>query len=97
MLETIEILEPLTRHLVATISVNGGPPEIDTVDPFLESEFNRRLPGILAGGNRIFGLVGGDSCCYQKEFSPEDLEYWPALRSAVGDYVMRDPKTGEVF
>lgn len=97
MTEKIEVLDPITRRLVATISVNGGPPEIDTADQRLKSEFLRRLPGVLAGGNRVFGLVGGDSCCYQKEFSPDDIEYWPALCPVVGDYLMRDPKTGEVF
>ena len=97
MTETIEILDPKTRNLVATISVNGGPPEIFTADRVLESEFLKRLPGVLAGGNKIWGLMGADSACYHKEFSPTDVEYWPSLCHVVGDYLMRDPKTGEVF
>ncbi len=97
MIETVEILDPKTRGLVGTISVNGGPPELTTSVKSIKEYFSENLPDILAGGNRVNGLVGGDSFCYERVFSPGQPGYWSAIRWVVGDYLLRDPKTGEVF
>ena len=97
MIETIEFLDPVSRELVATVSVNGGLPEIETANSVLKAEFLDSLPDILAGGNKVLGLVGDNGACYYRELSPGEPGYWHSICQIVGDYVMRDPKTGEVF
>ena len=97
MIDAIEFLDPVSRVLVATVSVNGGRPEIETPNPVLRAEFLDSLPDILAGGNKVLGLIGDNGACYYKELSPGDPGYWHSICQIVGDYLMRDPKTGEVF
>jgi hypothetical protein len=97
MMETIEILDPITKKLEATISVNGGLPEMVTTNTALKDYFLETLPELLEEGNRINGKVGRNGACFRKVYSPGEPQYWPSMRIAVGDYLMRDPKTGKVF
>lgn len=94
-MRAVEVVDPIDLKVVAVISVNGGPPTIETADGSLKKKFEERLNTILVDGNKIRGLVGVENACYHANFSPDEPRYWPSLRSAVGDYAFRNPDTGQ--
>jgi hypothetical protein len=96
-MESIEILEPKTGVVVGTISVNGGPPEISTSNSELRHFFCENIPDILTEVNKVEGTFGYGGALFEKIYSPGQPEYWPSMRIAIGDYLLRDPKTGKVF
>lgn len=92
----VELIDPASMEKVGVVSIVDGWPRLSNLVPKLQ-DLEKGLSEFLTEDGNVIGHVGASYCVFEVEYSPGEDGYWPSLRTAIGDYLFRDPKTGQLF